>query len=303
TTGIGTPVLTKNGSIITSGDAINNLAVGAHLFNCTIAQSENYTYAENSSVFVISTATTGTTLTISPASPISYGTQSNFSCSNSVGLPVTLYINGVASTNNANITRTANEAGYNVTCIATGNESYDSSQDNETYIINKASATGTIAGTGTQSYPYTSNVSYSETNTGDSDINYTLYRDGVLTNFYNSGTFNAGVYNYTLNTTGGENYSSGRLDTELLTISQNTTNMLLVVFNTSDSVEIGTVTSAEGSGCPAELTCKLYRNGVEVSNPDVQSLGIGVYNYTYNTSGNTNYAAMTETQNLTVSAD
>lgn len=68
---------------------------------------------------------------------------------------------------------------------------------------------------------------------------------------------------------------------------------LTIDITPSDSVENGTQTTATASGCPAQLAgaCIFYRDGVAVSNPDIQTFDIGTYNYVYNTTGNENYSA------------
>ncbi len=70
----------------------------------------------------------------------------------------------------------------------------------------------------------------------------------------------------------------------------------------SNSVTEGTETNATGSGCPDELNCTLYRNGVAVINSDVATLAAGTYDYVYNTTGNENYSSANVSATLTVSA-
>jgi hypothetical protein len=62
-------------------------------------------------------------------------------------------------------------------------------------------------------------------------------------------------------------------------------------------------TTVEGSGCPSQLTCNLYRNGTLVSNPDTNVLGGGIWNYAYNTSGNANYTSASINSNVTVNPE
>ena len=69
----------------------------------------------------------------------------------------------------------------------------------------------------------------------------------------------------------------------------NNSYILLLNANPSWNVGGGIQTSVMGANCPSQLTCNLYRNGILVSNPDVQTFAAGSYNYVYNTSGNANY--------------
>ena len=69
----------------------------------------------------------------------------------------------------------------------------------------------------------------------------------------------------------------------------------LIIFN-------GTSTNVTGIGCPSQLICTLFINGINTTNPDNQTkLPIGVYNYTFaNYTGNENYTATYTTSTLTV---
>lgn len=75
---------------------------------------------------------------------------------------------------------------------------------------------------------------------------------------------------------------------------------LTLTNNNSWSGAFGSPSLTTGGGCPAELTCNLYRNGTGVSNPNSDSLGAGAYVYVYNTTGNSNYSATSITQTLTI---
>ncbi|MBT4165974.1 hypothetical protein HOE04_02975 [archaeon] len=67
---------------------------------------------------------------------------------------------------------------------------------------------------------------------------------------------------------------------------------LMMIFNQSNNVSYGTDVNITGANCPSQLNCLLHRNdsGV-VPNAQNVNLGVGVYNYTYNTSGNNNYSS------------
>ncbi len=66
---------------------------------------------------------------------------------------------------------------------------------------------------------------------------------------------------------------------------------LSLSFSPGSSVSSGTTTNVTGYGCPIELngSCKLYRDGIEVNNSDILTLGAGTYSYEFNTTGNENY--------------
>ena len=94
-----------------------------------------------------------------------------------------------------------------------------------TFIVTvaKINPTGTITNneTFTETYPTELIIGLSESNTGDADLTYKIYRDNSL----DIGTgetisLAAGTYNYTLNSTGGQNYSSiDNMESQTLTIN------------------------------------------------------------------------------------
>ncbi len=59
----------------------------------------------------------------------------------------------------------------------------------------------------------------SETNTGDADLIYIFYRDGVAVSNPNVVSLGIGTYNYNYNTTGGENYTLGSVNATLIVSS------------------------------------------------------------------------------------
>ncbi|GAH19025.1 unnamed protein product, partial [marine sediment metagenome] len=128
-------------------------------------------------------------------------------------------------------------------------------------------------------------------------INYTPSSSG---NIYTTNLTNisVGTYNYRwyANDTFGNMNSTESGD---YTIDQATPSLSLTI-TPSTSETYGTETTATSSGCSSQLTCNLYRNSVSVSKPDIQTLGVGTYNYTFNTTGNANYTAHTNTTNLTI---
>ncbi len=126
---------------------------------------------------------------------------------------------------------------------------------------------------------------YSMTNLGNGNYEYSVIL-GVGTYYWKS---------YANDSLGHSNVS----DFWIFTINKATT-ILDVASSLSWTETYGTQTNITGSDCPSQLTCNLYRNGTEVSNSDIQTLAGGVYNYTYNTSGNENYTSDSKTSLLTL---
>ncbi|GAH82105.1 unnamed protein product, partial [marine sediment metagenome] len=96
------------------------------------------------------------------------------------------------------------------------------------------------------------------------------------------------------------NYSYNET-TDGYSILQNTTYWLNVSILPSTSEFYGIETNVTGERCPDELGCKLFRDGVEITNPEVDTLAVNLaYTYVFNNSGNTNYSAKSNTSSLEI---
>lgn len=93
--------------------------------------------------------------------------------------------------------------------------------------------------------------------------------------------------------------SEEKVDSAIYNLNVTQATLSLDLIGTSP-ITPGTAADVGGIGCPSQLTCNFYRDGVEVSNPDNEELGEGTYNYVYNTTGNQNYIDTSESFVLTV---
>jgi parallel beta-helix repeat protein len=105
------------------------------------------------------------------------------------------------------------------------------------FTINKAtpSLTLTASPSWTNTYPTETTVSGSETNSGDADLTYNLYRNNVLVNNPETTTLGAGSYTYVYNTSGGQNYTSGSVSNTLI-INKAPTSIRLFLNGTEGNV-------------------------------------------------------------------
>ncbi|MFW6173522.1 MAG: hypothetical protein ACOC5T_07250, partial [Elusimicrobiota bacterium] len=103
-------------------------------------------------------------------------------------------------------------------------------------------------------YKQSLNYSANETNKGDSDLVYNLYRNGTLidsgSQVSDSSKLGAGNYVYVYNTTGGENYTSGNIS-DVLTINKIEPTINLTINGTRDNISI-------------EKDQKIWINGSEI---------------------------------------
>lgn len=105
-------------------------------------------------------------------------------------------------------------ATYNITVYFPSNSTTNSSTAILYALINKGALQGSISGANV-TYPALVNICPAETNTGDSDVNYTFWRNiSTLASSANDSNPNcdtsslaAGAYNWTLNSTGGANWT------------------------------------------------------------------------------------------------
>ena len=171
--------------------------------------------------------------------------------------------------------------------------------------INKTVPQGNLTNTTswTVTYPTQTNISYSEANTGDGDVKYNVSRDNVYKNGGENVTLGVGTYSYVLNTTGGTNYTANAsMDAKTLTVQINNSYVLTLTITPSTTLTYPLAINATGTNCPSELACNLYRNDTSgaLTNGANYTLGAGIYNITYNTTGNTNYSAKSVSQILTI---
>lgn len=135
--------------------------------------------------------------------------------------------------------------------------------------------------------------------------NYTIY-ESTQTDVYNFTISSLTPQNYDFvfwsnDTTGNSNVT----DNYYYTILKATpTGSLSVTPSTTETYPTETTaTGTESNGCDAGGTYGLFRNNISKSNPETITLGVGVYHYIYNYSGNENYTvvAVLDEDTLTIS--
>jgi len=103
------------------------------------------------------------------------------------------------------------------------------------YVINKAMPSLSLMVNPSWSgiYPYSVTITGSESNEGDGDVLYRLFRNGTQVNNPDSTILAAGSYNYVFSATGGQNYTSNSVS-NTLTINKGTQTLKLF-FNDSET--------------------------------------------------------------------
>jgi len=221
--------------------------------------------------------------------------------------------NLTSSVYNATITNLA-AGSYNYYWYANDTAGNINSSQSGSYTIDKATPTGSLTNTDawTVTYPESVTIGLSESNSGDGDVSYLVYRDNVSKGTGETVTLGVGSYSYHLNTTGGQNYSSvASMDAQTLTVNLGTSVLNLTLNGTQGNISLeagstillnGTIINGDSSA-----TLRLYNNGTlinqgttEVSNSTTFN-GIGLYNITaiYNQSENYSSSSQTYWINVT----
>ena len=203
----------------------------------------------------------------------------------------------------ANVTKTLNSTaglviGYR--WFADDNADNINNTDIFTLTINKVTPSGTLSGTSPITYGTLGDVEGTESNTGDSDVNYKLYRNGTEVSNPDASTLAVGYYTYIYNSTEGANYSAvASLDTFDLTISINVGNGVLTldnlvlnqtIYRTASILINGTLTTGEGDIYIFINDTLFDSGGSPLSNSETfNTLGYYDVNLTY--LGNENYTS------------
>lgn len=277
-----------------------------YLNNFTVTPSNVVTDLEVPGFFNVS---------VFPATGASYvnGADYNFSSAwvDDIGVDVVvLWVNG---TKYSAVNSWSNTWNFTLYDLAAGDYSYfwngsDASgrwnvTGNLTFTVAKAVPSGNVTSSAGFDIVYGEGtvIGSEEDNYGDSDVSYDIYRDDVLVGG-GSVNLSAGNYTYTLNSTEGENYTASGLFSGVLNVSK-AVPALFLSFDPSQNVGEGLQSNVSGGGCPDQISCSLYRDGVLVSNPDVQTLANGEYDYVWNTSGDGNYTGFSVSGQLNISPD
>jgi hypothetical protein len=228
-----------------------------------------------------------------------YPQQVNASYTGTNQTAVSIKVNGTSVNIAQNYTFGA--GAFDVNYSMPANQNYSAFEAHLNLTINQASGAGTLLLNGTAgninfAYPGQVNASFTNsTGTG------TLLRNSAvdITNLNNQyQDLAVGYYNFTLNVAGNQNYSAFTLSRFAnVTIA---TPSLSLLNTTAFTVTYPTQTNISGIGCPAQLTCILYRDNVNVSSPDVNTFGVNNYTYVYNTTGNENYTSASANATLII---
>lgn len=192
---------TGDGGCSYSLDRSNRIyGVGTWLFTYSTSGCANYTSGDVTRNLVVNQNTTYV-LFITGTTPITYGTTTDVVGS---GCPSEL----TCSLDKANGIYPVGTETFNYS--TPGNTNYSVKYITKDIVINNGSLVASITNDRENTFIYDgspASIGISESNPGDADVTYVLWKDGVSVGVADSET-EIGVYIYIVNSTGGANYSS-----------------------------------------------------------------------------------------------
>ncbi len=309
----GTAHMFRNGVDVTNENGQDVvLGVGTYVYEFNVTGDANYNDIPSEFLTVnVYQGTAQVSLEFDKASPQDYLNTIRATCSVVIGegMPV-LYRNGVdvnAAENGQDVLLGAGT--WNYDCVMAETQNYTEAEDSSAFVINPIAMPLHLYLDGDEG---NETVAYGTETTVQGTKDYeegslSLLRDGIPVANPETAVLGAGLYDYTLYFGATQNFTETS-KTFFLNVtkadpadpSNPSGSWLSLAILPSDNVTYGTETTVTGSGCPAELLCSLSRNGVPVSNPNIEILGAGDYEYVYSTLGNDNYTAGSVSGNLTV---
>ena len=270
---------------------ISQLGIGDYYINLTINDSSNNL---NSTIYNLNiTQNNSLVLGITGTTPITYGTLTDVVGS---GCPAEL----VCSLSPSNDIYGVGTITFNYS--TDGNENYTATSITKDIVINQATPSGTIDGTSPITYGTAGDVYSITGSSGDGDCVYELFRDNVLVSDPDTEVLGVGTYNYNLNTTGCQNYSSAELDTFELVVNQATSEVYTYLNHTRENITIERDDTIwlNGTRITGEGNINLYNNltlintGNPVSNETTFN-SVGLFNITTLYPNTQNYSTSYET--------
>jgi hypothetical protein len=325
----------------TSSSSVNEvitLATSIHNYTLVYNGTQNFTSA---SVENITNITKGTLSLSISGSNVSYSnavsitaTRGNNAVDNDVNYTLwrndTMVATGNGTSGNLSDTSQLAAGWYVYTYNATGGTNWTANSSGVTLSINVSKKTLTLSINDSQTvyYPTSTTVTPTESNSGDADVNYTLYRNS--TGFINSSTTNGtaptaetvtlgyGVYTYTFNTTAGPfaNYTANTTGiTTTVTVNKGPTAITMylngsaLTSKTYNKTQVANFTAVLNVSVKnVSLSTNITGWGSDISSTDSSSALInittlntsGVFNVTGYFAGDANYSASSNTTYITV---
>jgi Zn-dependent metalloprotease len=297
--------LYRNGMLVASGSTplyyYENLPAGYYNFTTYFSGSNNYEPTVQTNFQNISKYPTVSSLQLNYQSnnlTITYGTQSQAQANTNIG-SVTLLRDGILVANpDINIL----PAGiYNYTAVNHGNENI--SESKITYFLTVVKGTPALSLLSNVSWSTTYEIATSTSGSGcptqgAQDVTCNLYRnDAGLVSNPNNLLLSAGLYNYTYNSSGGQNWTSASVS-NILTVNKKNANVR--AYPTTQTLTYPVTVMQYCMDDSNFYVCIIYRNDSLMTNGTQYSPAAGVYSYTANITDTMNYTNYQATSTLVI---
>ncbi|KXB08347.1 hypothetical protein AKJ58_00120 [candidate division MSBL1 archaeon SCGC-AAA385D11] len=318
TTGSGCPSqltcsLYRNDSSVTRPDEVL-LGAGGYGWQWNTSGNENYTSEEQTTTLTVNKGTPSLSLSINTTWTETYPTPTKVTASESnqgdTDVSYNFYRNdtgSITSPDEAEFGAGAYKYIYNNTVGA----NWTSTSTSNTLTINKGTPSGslTMSPVWTVTYPTTTTAGYSETNQGDNDLTYKIFRNGTDVGS-ETVELSAHTWSYKLNTTGGNNWTSvASMDANNLVVEKGGVNIDLYFSNKTSTVKNQNITvwpSTEFNATAVinitkagQDTFSLYQDGVSKGTQTddtieyLTHLSPGQHYFNASYPGNENYTSFT----------
>lgn len=308
-------LLERNSTDVTSeNNQLVVLAAGTYNYSCSVAQSQNYTAAQNQSFYTINRATPALAIASQPGTSFTYGVQSNVSCSaNTNQVSPQFFLNGTAIASPHVTTLAAGS--YNYTCNSSQTQNYTAHSVEQIITVSKATPSVTLQLSPSSSLITSSPPTNYYLETWGAQCSVTpsslpvqlLINSTVVTTPYND-VLAAGTYNFTCRAAETQNYTSGQF--EQLIVVEKLTPVLNLTLNGNagdiSTIENTNVTVWTNLSIPESLV--LTRNGIIINSgiPPLENetnyTTAGTYVFNSSFAGNQNYSATSRSRILTVNS-
>lgn len=184
------------------------------------------------------------------------------------------------------------------------NDSSNNANNSETGSFNVSSAIpeGSLSGTSSITYGTAGDVEGTESNLGDDEVGYTLFRNNVSVSNPDTTVLGVGSYLYRYNATAGINYTDNfSMATFELTVTQGTGEVNGTINGTASNLTAYNGTGTlniylNASNITGNGNCLIYVDGSSYNNGtcpvyNVTNLSVGLYNITFKYWGNENYSS------------
>jgi len=290
---------TFKGTGTTSIEYLSSYETG--LYNITSYYNGNSNYSASSKTYwlTITQASNPLTLSSNASWSVTYPAAVNITGNGNL-TAANLYRNGTLISNP--YVASLSIGAYNFTWNTSGNANYSSNSTSNILLVSALSVICNLI-TSWEGSNTTYNIYSNRTNAScvcnNPESGFNLYRNGVNVNSTENGQYKllsvGPVYTHICNTSASENYSS----------ATNTTNIQVLQGYPSINVTTNTTSNTSSAGVyvnmtcnkPGELNATLYNATSSIGNPYLfNTTGLlGLYNFTCNTTNNTNYTMGTTT--------